>query len=204
MPFIPVLSTAMVELFMRLDGQRIENTLYFRKADAYEAEDLATLASDVVNWYTDSVLPNLSSDLSLVAVKATSLESATAPAIEFTSGLPQSGGSGDASVSNNVTLVVKFLTAGRGRSSRGRNYVPGLPITQVAQNTVNSTRAGLILDGYTALLDVGVITEGIHSVVSRFEDGDPREFGIAQHVTGYGLTDFTVDSQRRRLPGRGS
>jgi hypothetical protein len=194
----------MVELLMRLDGQRIENVLYFRQADSYDDTELLTLAGEVAAWYTDNILPHLSSALTLVAVKATSLESDTAPAVEVpVSGSP-SGGSGDPPLPSNCALVVKFLTAGRGRSSRGRNYIPAIPKTQESSNDINPTVAASLLDGYDILRDVGVITEGAHSVVSRFLDGVERSPGIAQLVTGVTFTDLTLDSQRRRLPGRGT
>jgi len=40
-------------------------------------------------------------------------------------------------------------------------------------------------------------------VVSRYANGAPRAAGVATTVTSVGLTDFRVDTQRRRLIGEG-
>lgn len=202
MPFIPVPSAAMVELLYTLDGQKVENTLYFRQAEAWDATELAALCAQVAAWWSANIAPIQTTETLLRAIKATSLESDTAPAIELPVG--DSGGVSAETVASNVTLSVKFLTAGRGRSSRGRNYFIGLPQTAVAQNEVSLVTVGQILDAYNTLLDPEVITEGAWSVVSRFEDNAPRDPGIAQLVTAVAVTDNIVDSQRRRLPGRGT
>jgi hypothetical protein len=202
MPFIPVPSTAMVELFYTQDGQKMENTLYFGQAEAYDAAELTTLATEVRDWAIEFLLPQMASAVVMTGVKATSLESDTAPAIEITGGGP--GGVAGAALPNNVALVVKFLTAARGRSGRGRNYFPGLTEANVVANTVDASVANAIVDAYEQLLEAGTITEGAWVVVSRFEDLAPRDPGISQLVTSVALTDRIVDSQRRRLPGRGT
>ena len=201
MPFVPVPSTAMVELLYRQDSQRLENTLYFRQADDYDTAELTTLATEVIAWATANLLPLVSNQVTVVGVKATSLESETAPAVEVAANVV--GGNSFPALPNNATLAIKFLTASRGRSARGRNYWVGLTENDVLNNTVNPVVVAAMIAAYQELLDAGTITEGAWSVVSRTLDGDPRNPGIAQLVTGVTVTDATVDSQRRRLPGRG-
>jgi hypothetical protein len=40
-------------------------------------------------------------------------------------------------------------------------------------------------------------------VLSRISEGVPRDLALAQAVTGILTTDLFIDSQRRRLTGRG-
>jgi hypothetical protein len=40
-------------------------------------------------------------------------------------------------------------------------------------------------------------------VLSRISEGVPRDLALAQTVTGILTTDLFIDSQRRRLTGRG-
>jgi hypothetical protein len=40
-------------------------------------------------------------------------------------------------------------------------------------------------------------------VLSRIQDGVPRDLALAQTVTSILTTDLFIDSQRRRLTGRG-
>jgi hypothetical protein len=41
-------------------------------------------------------------------------------------------------------------------------------------------------------------------VVSRVADGIERTIGVATHVVNAQVTDMFIDSQRRRLTGRGT
>jgi hypothetical protein len=202
MPFIPVPNVAMVELLYTQDDQKMENTLYFENENPWSAIGLTTLAEEIIAWWTTNIRPNVSNTVTFRGVKATSLESETAPAVEVPSGL--AGGGTSPAMPNNVTAAIKFLTALRGRSFRGRNYIVGLMDEAVSQNDLSTITAGNYSNGYLELLDTSVITNGIWVVVSRFTNGDPRTTGVSEPVTGVTFTDFTVDSQRRRLPGRGA
>lgn len=193
----------MVELFYTQDDQQLENTLYFENENPWSLAGLEQLCIDVRTWWDDNMSPITTNQVTLRGVKATSLESDTAPAFELPASLV--GGLSQPAEPNSVTLAIKFLTGGRGRSSRGRNYIVGLHVDAVSNNEVNPVHAAQYIDAYNLLREPTVITNGaVHVVVSRFEDGAPRSPGIAQPVTGVSFTDFIVDSQRRRLPGRGT
>jgi len=86
-----------------------------------------------------------------------------------------------------------------------------MPLERMAaQNEVESTFASDLTSAYIQRredLDSGDFT---WVVVSRFSGVDPdtgkpipREAGVATPVLAPLVTDLTVDSQRRRLPGRG-
>ena len=104
-----------------------------------------------------------------------------------------------------LRLAVSRVRRVPGRSFRGRNYVVGVPQDQVVDiNHVQSSYAAAWIDTYSELLE-GTFEEGQQWViVSRFEDGSPRETGIASEVLTVTVVDDVIDSQRRRLPGRGS
>lgn len=193
----------MVELFYTQDGQQLENTLYFENENPWSIAGLEQLCIEITSWWGENMAPITTNQVTLRGVKATSLESDTAPAFDRPTSIP--GDLAQGAEPNNVTLAIKFLTGGRGRSSRGRNYIVGLHVDAVTNNEVNPVHAGQYISAYDLLRDPLVITQGaVHVVVSRFEDGLPRDPGIAQPVTGVTFTDFIVDSQRRRLPGRGN
>jgi len=51
-----------------------------------------------------------------------------------------------------------------------------------------------------------VVADGLGAdwvVVSRFHDNAPRTAGVVSFINAATVVDATVDSQRRRLPGRG-
>lgn len=210
MAFVPVPNTAQFELVQVLDGQRIENTLYAVKTAPWTAAELETECDALASWWTTNMAPIISDQVTLVTVEGTSMESNTAPVGANTTGTPSVGLQGTP-VPNNCALAVSFRTALRGRSFRGRNFVAGLAEADVNRSHVDATLVGQIQDAYNVLLDT--FTDAIDTagwcVVSRFSGVDgsghpiPRTTGIATRVTSAIVVDDVIDSQRRRLPGRG-
>ena len=200
-PFVPFPTTVMVEMFYTQDGQKIENTLYFDLGTEPTASNMAVLASEVSSWWEANVKANVSNTVTLRAIKVTSLASETSPAFELSVNVPGTGTS--PAMPNNVSGVIKFLTAGRGRSSRGRNYIVGLMDEAVLNNTIHTTTIANYITAYNKLRDSTIITSGTWVVASRMLNKEWRTTGLAQEITGVAFTDDKVDSQRRRLPGRG-
>lgn len=197
-------SAAQVELVYQWDSQICENTLYFDVGVVPGSPELVALASFVRDWWDANVKPLVSNSVQLISIKATSLQSASAPGIEFTTGLPITGTKvATPALPNNVTCTVTFLTALRGRSYRGRNYVVGLTEGDVGGNRINGALATQYRNAYIDL-QVDAAVEGTPwCVYSRYTNGGERAVGVLTPVTGVKV-DETLDSQRRRLPGRGT
>lgn len=110
---------------------------------------------------------------------------------------------GTISLPGNVTVAITWRTANVGKSYRGRTYHIGLLSRQILGNQLaGGTMAGL-LAAYTEL------TAAIHAdafftqgVVSRYSNGVKRETGVFTPITQVTM-DSALDSQRRRLAGRG-
>jgi hypothetical protein len=204
MPFIPVDNVIEAELRMRLDGQRIENTLYFYKVTGWSAADVPVVFNALLVWWNTYYSVPVSSQLSLNEIKITDLSSETGFAFEIPTPTPKpTGDSADPSAPNNVALCVSFRTASRGRSARGRNYVPGIPKTAITANTVDTVTTTAIAAAYNQLLTVADTLGADWCVVSRRHNNDWRPAGVVSLINAATLVDSTVDSQRRRLPGRG-
>lgn len=204
MAFIPVPDTVMVELFFDWRLQRCENTLYYKTSAAptgLEADELLDLVE--VSYATD-IMAHLSADLSFVASKATLLTTDSSFVVDHTFPFPVVGSVESDSVPNNVTYAITFQTASRGRSFRGRNYVPGIPLAAIVGTEIGDTLRGQLLTGYSNLRNlVGTSKTWDQQVVSRFHNNVPRTTGVATECVGTGSADKVLDSQRRRLPGRG-
>lgn len=209
MPFVPVALTAEVELRFLLANQRCENTLYFRKETSWTATDLNNLGLNVIAWWLTNMAPNISTEVELREAYCTSLASATAPAATVPAGTGDAGTFAGAADANNVSLAISFRTDVRGRSARGRNYVIGLPKTEVVQSQINGSLVDDIVAAYDVLRTAPPVPADDWVVVSRFSgvDGEghpiPRAAGVVNIITAVLAVDNTVDSQRRRLPGRG-
>jgi len=202
MTFQPVEATALIELIQSLDGQIIENTLYFRKATDYDAAALELLAGTMASWWIAEMAPLLSSSISLTGVKATALHDQTGPQFVFNTGLPEPGGVASGSVPNNAAFCVSFRTALIGRAFRGRNYISGIPVNVVTLSSISGGEANALVAAYNEIQDLlPVGTNWV--VVSRTVNGVLQEVGLTNVITSVVIPDLVLDSQRRRLPGRG-
>lgn len=199
MAYVPVEDTVQAELVFEWNGEIVENTLYFLKVGGWTTSGLTTLASSLAAWWIDELAVGLTSELLLTDVKVTDLSTQFAPSITYPVSPPEAGDILTDSVPNNVAVVVSFRTDARGRSFRGRNYVPGLPESSVNGSTLIDTIDTFFVNAYTALGDVETTNSCVHVVVSRETLGAPRVAGLATQVTSY-QCDRIVRTQRRRLP----
>jgi hypothetical protein len=204
MAFIPVPNTAQFNIRQTYLGERIENTLYARNPTGWTPVALANIATILRDWYTTQLRAPLSNQLVLREVYAVDLASVSGPTATV-SVTNDPGGAGTAQpMPGSVALCVSLRTANRGRSFRGRNYVAGFTEDHVNGNQFTSSIVTSITTAYDGLLAVfsGGGVEWV--VVSRFSNGLPRTTGIATAVTDALVVDSNVDSQRRRLAGRGA
>ena len=205
MAFIPVPNTAQAELIYIWQDQVVENVLYFTTGAPMTPVMLQMIASDLKAWWIADIQDLQGVDIALREIKVTDLETESSPVFTLTSGLPLNGNVASEPMPGNVSLCVSFRSAGRGRSSRGRNYFPGLTENQVQGNIVTSGVITSLLTAYGRLQtgDAMFDSQAGWVVVSRFHNKAPRAIGLAQPVTSVVIIDPFVDSQRRRLPSRG-
>jgi hypothetical protein len=203
MPFVPVANAIQANIRGTYLGEQVENTLYFGVGTPPTAAGLLAAGNALAMWWQTSVMPNLSIHYTFREVYLVSLVSASAPTATAVQGAGTAGGTVGDGMPGNVALCVSFRTEARGRSFRGRNYVPAVPESDVAGNTISSGFIDPIVAAYSELLVPGDVVTGTWGVVSRFANGVERTTGILTSITAVLVVDNTVDSQRRRLPGRG-
>lgn len=210
MPFVPVPNSALVEVRMLQDLQEVENTLWFERNSPWDVAGLTSLNNFIVGWWASEMSPIVSELVVVREVVCTDMTTASGPQVSLPPPDLLAGALDAPTLPNNVTLTVSFRTAARGRSFRGRNYFVGLTQDSVVENTVNAGFVTQIQDAYAELLNVGdTVTSARWIVASRFSgvDGDgnpiPRVSGVTTDIVSVTIVDPVIDSQRRRLPGRG-
>lgn len=204
MAYIPVADTVLLEYRQVLFGQKIENTQYFRMDGGFSVMEMTGLMNDMLLWWTTDLAPWLSSDISLREMVCTDLSTQTGISLSQAAPTPNpDGGVGFGSLPGNCAICVSFRTNFRGRSYRGRNFVAGLPETEVTGNTVATATVNGIQAAYGNLPTSISSFPWEHTVVSRYLNGAPRVAGASTPITSYVIVDPFVDSQRRRLTGRG-
>jgi hypothetical protein len=210
MPFVPVADTAMIEVRMLYDAQKVENTLYVENLSAWSLDLLTGLANNIRDWWDGAYSPNVANSVALREIVCTDLT--TEAGLQTTlggGGLVGTGGVGG--LPGNVSLAVSFHTGLRGRNFRGRNYVVGIPEGfRSGISGVTPDYGALWVASYTGLIAAALAPDQTWVVVSRFSGisgtpprPTPRAAGVTTPVTSVVVTDLGLDSQRNRLPGRG-
>lgn len=200
MAFIVVPNTLYLQVFYLQDGQQTQNGIYFDKSPDWTLSDINLAVDAFSTAWELQVMPELSQDIEMRGVKGTDLGNQFAAVVEKDLVTPVAGGRTADMLPNNCSWCISFKTQQRGRSRRGRIYIPGIPENEVSANTISLTWSTLILSALNGVVSAVELTgSGIrHVVVSRTTSP-----ATVTPVSEIGAFDRTIDSQRRRLPGRG-
>jgi len=205
MAFVPVPDTAQFEIVYSWDGQIVENVLHYRiLAGPITETALQDWTETLAAFVKDTLLPLAADTLTLLRVVAKAIDVLDGIFYVATTGLPAVGGGGSAALPNSVTAAYSWRTGLAGRSFRGRSFIPGLQEGQVTANALTPAAVTAYTNAWEQLRTVGGSEGWEMVVVSTVSGGAPRVTGIATPVTSSFFADNTVDSQRRRLPGRGA
>lgn len=202
MPFVPIPNTCRVELRFTQNSQLLANVFHVQSEGAWNVTDMQNLGAAFVEWY-DSFRTVVCNQVTLREIDIRDLTTASGLGILYNTGLPLLGTLASPAMPNNVSVAIKWGTGLTGRSFRGRTYHIGLTEGQVVNSEVDSAFAAPILSGYNALPPI-IATAGFTMVVaSRYTNNAPRVVGVTTPVLNASYADTVIDSQRRRLPGRG-
>ena len=201
--FIPAAEVAKAELRFTMLGEQTSSVFYFSKDGGFSLTDLATLGASLASWWNTDGNDLFHAGTTLREVVCTDVSVEDGAQVSTSVNTPGTR-SGNA-MPNNVCLCVSFRTGFTGRSNRGRVYHSGLVEGDVTDNNVITATATLLRDEYEDLFQLMLVeAEAQHVIVSYCNDGAWRTDARVTPVTSYIIVDTVVDSQRRRLPGRGS
>jgi len=203
MAFIPATNIVKVVVEGLLDGQQLANIFHVDVGAAVTTVIMDAILDEFVDWLTDELLPNLSQDYEVTAVTARDLTTITGSLIERPLDPFLAGGQAAGSLPNNVALCGTWFTSLAGRSYRGRTYIAGVDETNVTLSRILSGTAAAFATVLVELVNmIGAI--GYDLVVTSFQTANaPRVSAVSTPIIAAGVNTVT-DSQRRRLPGRGT
>jgi hypothetical protein len=204
MAFIPVPNAAQVHMSFLYDNQICENVFHVQGTAPLTVAQLTQVGNAFRDWWIGSIAGLVPQTLSLQRVEVIGLDAANSPGVVVSGGtLPAPGAHTQPQLPNNVTVAVRWLTAFRGRSFRGRTFHLGIAEDQVTGNTISGPLQSNLQSQYDNLPTTIGLAPFVLVVVSRFSNGQPRTQGISTAITSVSV-DNVIDSQRRRLPGRGA
>lgn len=194
---------ARVTMNFRQQGQACANIYHVAGPAVYDASTLLLVSDALKDWWVANLRAGVVSQVTLESVVAVSLEDETAPAIENTSELPSHGTVASEGLPMNVTFAVRWLTALHGRSYRGRTYHIGLAAEDIVESRLDDDVRDGFIEAYSALIAAVNDLGGYALVVaSYFGLGLQRATILQSDILSCSI-DPVLDSQRRRLPGRG-
>lgn len=203
MPYTSFPQTVQVDMVGSLNGQVVTNCLHFVGSQNPDTQNMGDLAAALVSWWNTAIKNIVTTTGSLTLVRVTDLATQDGEVVSYQTGLPIAGTASGDSLPNNVSLCFTKRTNKRGRSYRGRYYHWGMTEAHVTGNTVTGAVISQMINSLDLLKTMTVGTDIWALVVaSRFQNGSQIDPGVVTNVTGH-TTDGVVDSQRRRLPGRG-
>lgn len=202
-PYIPVPETAEARLTFSTPGGVAQNVYNFRKAGGWQTSDLEALGLALKTWWSTELQLSCSNTVALESITLTDIATETGKQLVYTDGLPLTGGAGQQALPPNVVACISWLTDYRGRSFRGRTYHVGLTVVGVTTSFLTAAYRLTLEAAYQALRDNTYTDPLVRlAIVSRCFDGFWRAIGVATEVTSHKV-DLPLDSQRRRLAGRG-
>jgi len=202
MAFIPALGILKVVQKMTWDGQEVRNIYHVDPNTGITPTVMALVTDLFWDWWDTSLQATLCSDLTLYEFEAIDMTTASSPSFPDIR-TPAVGDNAQDSVPNNVALCVSWLTGLRGRSFRGRTYIPGISDQSFTGSDVGSSNAAAYAGVFDDLL-ADLFVAGMDLVVaSYFTGGAPRAAALVTPIIEVAVNRI-ADSQRRRLPGRGT
>lgn len=203
-PFIPVPNVFKVQLIYSLFNQRCENVFFVRSGTG-----ISNAASDRIKdvfaaWWTNTYRNQLGNSVSLILIITDAMDAANGQHREYTTGWTAAGGLGNSCLPGGTTTAVKHASGVRGRSYRGRSYVCGIATGDVSNGLISAARR----DGYAAAFNTLRTNLAADAgpdefvVVSFMSNGVWRNQGTVTPVVSSSAHQ-NIDSQRRRLIGRG-
>jgi hypothetical protein len=204
MPFVPAPNIVEVQFRQSLEGSQTMNRIHINVLETPTSAIILSILGNLKSWWEDNVEDLVSSNLELREMYGKSLETQPGPEATFSSGLPLAGTITTEPLPANCSLAVSLRSGETGRSSRGRWFWQGFTESQASGSTVSG---GVVASIDAAMTNLKSVIDGLGYVwviVSYFHDNAPRVGGpVYFAVNDILIVDDVIDSQRRRLPGRG-
>lgn len=203
--FIPVPNTASVELIYTSNTELVENVFHVSKGSPYSLADLQALRGVVNTWDATTWYQSRSTGVTLNRIRTRALDTASSPTEDYSLPTPRAGSQAGVLLPNNVTFCFKLPTGTSGRSYRGRWYMVGLThnFLGTTSNLIGAVAANNLLTWLNALPTALTAAGHTLSVVSYYHNGAWRAVGVSTPALPFVYVDLALDSQRRRLTGRG-
>lgn len=195
MPPLIIPNCFQVTLLADRSGNEIVNVFSYIRPGGLASDECVTVGN---NWRDNMMTPFLAcvhTTYHAVSLTVKSLHAAGGPEAVIPLAGSYTGTRGSTSLPGGVAQVVSWYTSSSTRSGRGRTYFG--PISEL--DTSGDTATAFLL---AALATFGRGIVAYSPIIGARFGVASRHLHLVQTVTGFAI-DALVDSQRRRLTGRG-
>jgi len=175
------------------------NTLYARFPLSYDATELDNLADAAEIAAEAGWIENMASVCFYTGLTVRGLENEFDLLATRTPAAPIAGSTAGGACPVNVAFTVAFDAGLTGRSTRGRNYVGGVPESVASEKTVSAVWADAVVVNYNAMKAAIFAAGWTHVIVSRYHDHAKRLIAETFPVVNISYTDTRLDTRRSRL-----
>jgi len=175
-----------------------ENTMHIHRVGGWTASTVGNAANVAKNWWVTYMVPYVSSLIGLYNVHALCYDPYGFPWVaDATVNPPIYGTRPGVMAPGNVTITVSERTSLAGRRNRGRFYWPGISEPDITGDTV--VASFLAGEAIAAVQLASVFNDANgNGRLCIFHRRDNAFTDVSNFVF-----DYTLDSQRNRLAGRG-
>lgn len=203
MAFQPVPNTAKVAVVTTNGFSEYVNVFHFYRDGLWGQPELSGLLQVVATAWVNEIMTSIHSDIVFVRVEGRGLRAPDDVAAEFVLPTPSFGTRGGSLSPANVSFAVTHLTGLAGRSNRGRTFFVGLSESDTVGDLIVAARADALRNGLGVVRQQAADAGWTMVVVSRRANNVLLPVARTIPITGFRWRDRILDSQRRRLTGRG-
>lgn len=196
-------SVVKISLIFAHDTRQYVNTLHVSKAPAWSLADLSELGVAVLAWYNTFYKLALTAGVALTTIQMRVLDPALPLALDMPVSPPSAGTRIGTMEAGNVTSTMSWRSGLAGRAFRGRSYIPGMPEPDVtADDRIASVLVSILANAAQQWV-FGALPILVSSGIFHRPGVVPHPLdNVFTPLVTYVIENI-LDSQRRRLPGRG-
>jgi len=181
--------------YLQHDQERVNVLHFIKPGGGITLADLEQIASFLDDWHANYLSAAQQNQLTLDQIQVTDISVPNGEQITLDLPVPRPGQLTNTPAPGNVTNTMSFRTNKTGRRYRGRIYLPGLADNDTNDDDTVSSSQLLRLSVAAGQLFIGVPGTMELAVASRV--------GLFVTQVATIVLENILDSQRRRLPGRG-
>jgi hypothetical protein len=198
--FVPLANGIQAELVWQLGGNIVTNRLWFVVvAGGPTTADLIAVGAGVGAWARDNLVLCLSQDIRLLEVRTYDATVAY-PGPQVITFVGADGGQTEGSYSANVAVKIEFQTEAPPALWLNWNFIPGIPLSAVTLNTIETSFRNCVEDSYITLLDVFSLFTYRWEATKAVVDGVPLSTRDHFRIDHPRVRRKTVSQRRLRLP----